>query len=199
MTKSKLKAKDIIMITLLSMINLIIFSLSSFLYILPITVLFTPVFFALTQGVVVFVIGYKVHKRGAFLLYCVIQSIFGGYLPYLFAYLASGIIGELILAKTGYGSSKGLTLSYIIMQILICIGSTVYPYVFAISKTLEMKSMRETGISDVTEKAGRLINSWGMLVFIAVVIVSAYIGALFGKKVVEKHFNKSREEMTDNG
>lgn len=197
MTKTKLKIKDIILITLLSLINIVIFELSAFLYILPITVLLMPVFFALTQGVVVFVIGNKVPKRGAFLLYCIIQSIFGGtYLPYLFAYLVSGIIGEIILAKTGYGSSKGRTLSYIIMQILICIGSTIYPYVFAIKKTLEMESMNVVGnTSDVVSKAGKLISSWGMFVLIAVVVVASYIGATFGKKVVEKHFNKKVEVM----
>ncbi len=192
MKTTRLKAKDIILITLLSIINLVIFSLSSFLYATPFTVLFMPIYFSLTQGIVVYVIGTKVPKRGAFLIYCLIQSILGGaYLPYLLAFVVSGMIGELIIAKFGYGESKGIVLSYIVLQVAACIGSTIYPYVFAIDSVLEMDKTEDSGnVGPVVQKAGEMIKSWGMIVLIVVVIVSAYIGIWFGKKITEKHFVK---------
>ena len=66
MNKTRLKAKDIITVTLLSLCNILIFSLGTFMYATPITIILTPVLYSLLQGTVFFVIGVKVRKRGAF-------------------------------------------------------------------------------------------------------------------------------------
>lgn len=67
MHKNKLKAKDIITVTLLSLCNILIFSIGTFMYATPITILLTPVLYSLLQGIVFYVIGVKVKKEERFL------------------------------------------------------------------------------------------------------------------------------------
>ena len=59
---NKLKIKDIITVVLLALINVVIFFASSVLYATPITIILMPVFFALLEGIVYFIIGTKVKK-----------------------------------------------------------------------------------------------------------------------------------------
>ena len=59
---NKLKVKDIITVVLLALINVVIFFASSVLYATPITIILMPVFFALLEGIVYFIIGTKVKK-----------------------------------------------------------------------------------------------------------------------------------------
>lgn len=66
MNKSRLKVKDIITVTLLSLCNILIFALGTLMYVTPITILLTPVLYSLLQGIVFFVIGVKVQKGGIF-------------------------------------------------------------------------------------------------------------------------------------
>ena len=198
MESNKLRTKDIITVVLLSLINIVIFASGTFLYATPVTLLLMPVYYALLEGMVVFTIGVKVKKRGAMLIYCAIQGIIGFYLPYTLTYILMGIISEIILSKTGYDNMKGLTVSYILQQVGLCFGSTVYPYVFAIKKTMEMMSVKESeNLKYVMEHAGSSIMNWGWIVLIIATALVAFVGSLMGKRVVRKHIMKSKGAYED--
>ena len=195
MNSKKLKTKDIITVVLMSLINIFIFGFSSLLYFNPFTILLMPVYFALAQGIVYFMLGVKVPKKGAMFLYCVLQAVITFNIPYIICYLIAGVLSELILAKTGYGTTKALTISYIVMQVLNCIGSTIYPYAITLNATLAR--LPESGGSvngEFIRQAGNMIQSWGSLILIVVVILTAWIGAFFGKKIMQKHLLKSKTE-----
>lgn len=181
----KLKVKDIITVVLLSLINVVIYFASSLLYLTPITIVLMPVFFSLLEGIVYFIIGTKIKKCGVFLIYSVVRSILGGYPPYIFLYIVSGIIAEIILKKTGYGSANGLTVSYIINQILAAIGSTIYPYVIA-AKAMEDNAVTD-GRQDNIFAASEMLQSWGWIALLAGIVVAAFIGAMIGRRIVRKH------------
>lgn len=189
---SKLKVKDIITVTLLSLINVVIFFISSLLYALPITIVLMPVFFSLLEGVVYFIIGTKIKKPGAMMIYSFVRGILGGYLPYIGLYLLSGVIAEIIMKKAGYGNLKGLTASYIITQVLAGIGSTIYPYAIA------AKSMAENSVSDGRQDAilaaSEMLGSWGAPLLLVGIIVAAFIGAMIGSKIVRKHITADSTE-----
>ncbi len=74
---NKLKVKDIITVVLLALINVVVFFASSLLYATPVTIILMPVFFALLEGVVYFIIGTKVKKPGAILIYSIVRAIMG--------------------------------------------------------------------------------------------------------------------------
>ena len=168
MNNGKLKVKDVITVTLLSLCNILIFSLGTFMYATPITILLTPVLYSLLQGVVFYVIGAKVKKRGAFIIYSFIQGIISFYPPYILMFILSGLIAELLLYKKGYGNLKYIGISYVIQQALASIGSVIYPYTIALNKTLDKMSEQEL-IGNIT-KAGKLISSWGALILLILVI-----------------------------
>ena len=192
MTNNKLKTKDILSVVLLSLVNIVIFGFGTFFYLTPITILLMPVFYSLFQGIVFFMLGVKVPKKGAILLYCVIQGVIGFNIPYILMFVLAGVLSEVILAKVGYASVKGLTVSYILMQLLACVGSTIYPYAITLEATLNNMSSSTGDLHIYIEEAGHMIQSWGSLVLVAVVILSAWVGALLGKRVSRKHL--MREE-----
>ena len=184
-TTNKLKIKDIITVVLLSLINVVIFFASSLLYATPITIILMPVFFALLEGVVYFIIGTKVKKPGAILIYSIVRAIMGGYLPYIILFILSGVIAGLILWKTSYGNGKALTVSYIINQVFAAFGSTIIPYAIA------AKAMADQAVSDGRQdnilKASEILRSWWSVALVAGVIVAAFIGAMIGRRIVKKH------------
>lgn len=192
MNTSRLKIKDIITVTLLSLINVVIFFISSFLYVLPITIVLMPIFFSLLEGVVYFIIGTKIKKPGAMMIYSFVRGILGGYLPYIGLYLLSGVIAEIIMRKAGYGNIKGLTACYVITQLLAGFGSTIIPYAIA------AQSMAENSVSDGRQDAilaaSEMLVSWGAPVLVAGIIITAFVGALIGAKIVKKHIAADNKE-----
>lgn len=195
--KDKLKTKDVITVVLLALINILVFGLSTFLYLTPITIVLMPVFFGLLEGIVFFIIGTKVRKRGAILIYCIVRGVIGVYLPYVALYLLSGVIAEIILWKTGYGSAKGLTLSFIILQVLAGLGSTIIPFTIAYESQLEMAKNAGDGRLDNIMKAASFVQGWGWVILILVIIAVSFVGAMIGKKVVKKHLAAVSEEKSE--
>lgn len=182
---SKLKIKDIITVVLLALINVVIFFASSLLYATPITIILMPVFFSLLEGVVYFIIGTKVKKPGAILICSIVRAIMGGYLPYIILFILSGVIAELLLWKIGYGNGKALTVSYIINQVFAAFGSTVIPYGIAAKAMADQ--MVTDGRQDNILAASKILQSWWSVALVAGVIITAFIGASIGKRVVKKH------------
>lgn len=191
----KLKVKDIITVVLLAMINVVIFFASSLLYVTPYTIMLMPIFFSLLEGIVYFIIGTKVKKPGAIMIYSIVRSILGGYLPYILLILAAGIIAELILWKAGYGNTRGLTVSYIINQLFAGLGSTIYPYVIAARAMADMAVT--DGRQDNIDAASRMLRSGGWIILLAGIIVAAAIGASIGKRVVRKHLAAVSQERKE--
>ena len=187
MNDNKLKTKDIITIVLMSMINIFIFGFSSLLYLNPFTILLMPVYFAITQGIVYFMLGVKVPKKGAFLIYSIIQAIVTFNIPYIICYLLAGVIAEMIMAKIGYGNLKAMTFAYIETQLFNCFGSTIYPYAITLDATLARMPADGGVNSAFIEQAGNMIASWGSLVLMIVTGLCALFGAWLGIKIVKKH------------
>lgn len=75
--RQKLKTRDIFTVVLLALINVVLFFASSLLYATPITIILMPIFFSLIEGIVFFIIGNKVQKCGAIMIYCVVRGILG--------------------------------------------------------------------------------------------------------------------------
>ena len=194
MKANKLKTKDMITVVLMSLINIFLFGFSSLLYFNPITILLMPVYFALVQGIVFFMLGVKVPKKGAMLLYCILQAVVTFNIPYILCYLVGGVLAEVVLAKMGYANLKALTWSYVIIQVMNCVGSTIYPYALTLNATLDRLPAEGGSVNgEFIRQAGTMIQSWGSLVLVAVVVVCALLGAFFGRKIVQKHLLRSAE------
>lgn len=194
MTNKKLKIKDIITITLLTLINVILFMAGSFLYVSPVSILAMPVIFALLEGIVFYVISIKVPKKGAFIIYCTLRGMMGFYLPYIILYILAGLIAELVMAKSGYRNLKGVCVSYIVTQIMGAIGGTVYPYVIAYKSFFsDTEAMKAQGANQNILAAANMIQSWKCLILLGLVAVAAFVGTLIAKTILKKHFMADKE------
>ncbi len=198
--QGKLKTKDIITIVLLTLINLVIYMLTSFMYLTPVTVLMMPIYLSLFNSIVFFILGTKVKKRGAIFIYCAIMGILGVYPPYIISYIVTGLIAELILSKTGYGSFKGLSISYIIIQISASFASTFYPYMLAMDSLLE--GMTEEQLSSAEQlsqtEAASMLTSGSFVIVFAAVVAAAFAGCFIGSRIVKKHLStmKNKSDTT---
>lgn len=188
MNTNKLNTRDIITITLLTLINVVIFYSSSILYLGAITVMLMPILLALSNSIVFFIIGTKVKKRGAIFLYCAILGILGSYLPWIIAYLVAGVIAEFILATIGYGKAKSLTISFIIIQVFAGFASTIYPYVIVAKQMFEGIDLNtlDEKTRNVYNASQTLISGASYIVVVGI-IVAALVGSFIGSKVVKKH------------
>lgn len=191
-----MRIKDIVTVTLLSLANYLVFMLCSIPAFLPVLLPFVPILYALAQGIIFFVIGTRVQKKGAFVIYGVIQGIFGFYIPYLVAYALAGLITEVILYKGGYGNPKALTISYMVTQFCAVMGSTIIPFYFALDATKQR--YEEKGVAFASPTAD-IIGSWLGIVIVFLVILGAFVGALIGKRILRKHFEKASMVTETNG
>ena len=68
-------------------------------------------------------------------------------------------------------------------------GGTFYPYVIAADSFFaNADEMLKTGeLNENVLEASKMISSWGSLVLLAAILLSSFIGALIGRKVVKKH------------
>lgn len=123
------------------------------------------------------------------LIYCAIRGILGGYLPYIICYILAGVIAELIMFKAGYGSRKGLTFSYVIIELLAAIGGTFYPYVIAADSFFrDADALVQSGEMNVhVVEAADMLHSWVCILLVAGIIVASFVGALIASRIVRKH------------
>ena len=190
-----MKVRDIITVTLLSLCSAVIFFAFSFLYVIPVFILLFPVFVSLVQGIFFMMIGIKVPKKGAILLYAIISGVAGMNLIYALGSIAAGIIGEVLLAKTGYGKMKTLVIIYVIMQVINAFTSTVYPYAIAFESTKEMIAKTGADIA-LYEKASQMLAGASIALILAATGAAVLLGAFIWKQNDEK---TRRKRITNGG
>ena len=66
------------------------------------------------------------------------------------------------------------------------LGSTIYPYVIAAKSMADMAVT--DGRQDNINAASNMLLSGGWAALLAGVVITAFIGAMIGRKIVRKHF-----------
>lgn len=187
--KQKLKAKDLVSIGLLSLLEVVLMYTTPLPFILnPYGLLITPLIHAVVLALVYFLIGAKVQKAGAILIFSTILGLSGMALYYIVSLIVAGIIGEMILKKTGYGDKKGLTIGYMVFAFLNAFALMI-PYMF-FAETTYANIVRIYG-AEYADKAIEVRTMPIMIVLLVVIIIAAFIGAYFSKKILKKHFEKA--------
>jgi energy-coupling factor transport system substrate-specific component len=182
----KMNTKDIITVTLLTLVNMVIYFVLGMTCVVPVMVLIYPSLIALTQGVVFMMIGTKVPKTGAFLIYSIVAGLLGFYLPYIICNILAGIITEILLCVGGYRDYKSLAVGYVLMQAAAVFGSTIYPYKIAFEDLLKQGTAEQ--IAD-KQKAIDLLTGPVPVFVVVCCLIFAVIGALIGIKIVKRHVN----------
>ena len=137
-----------------------------------------PAICALVGGPIYMLMVAKVHKRGAVIIPAlvvgIVWAVMGG-IPVLIAMAVAGVIGEAIVARTGYKSFSAIVVAYVIFVLAYHLGSTSYAWFF----------------TDFMEQVSSYPPEMVQQVIAVVQSPNGYLsfaGAFFGRAVLRKHF-----------
>lgn len=193
MNSSKLKAKDFITVGIFTAILIVVEFLCGMLgYIHPYIVASYVVMIPLVGAIPMMLFYTKIEKFGMItimsVLIAIIMFVLGmGYLgaPLI---VAAGVIADLIAKSGKYKSFKKTIISYGVFCLWIC--ANYFPVI--VTADSYRKDLLDGGYSaEYCDDLFRAINEKTIAVLLILCFVFGCIGAVIGKKVVKKHFEKA--------
>jgi energy-coupling factor transport system substrate-specific component len=193
MNSKKLVAKDFITVGIFTAILIVVEFLCGMLgYIHPYIVASYVVMIPLVGAIPMMLFYTKVEKFGMItimsVLIAIIMFVLGmGYLgaPLI---VAAGVIADLIAKSGNYKSFKKTIISYGVFCLWIC--ANYFPVI--VTADSYRKDLLDGGYSaDYCDDLFRAINEKTIAVLLILCFVFGCIGAVIGKKVVKKHFEKA--------
>ena len=193
MNSSKLKAKDFITVGIFTALLIVVEFLCGMLgYIHPYIVASYVVMIPLVGAIPMMLFYTKVEKFGMIslmsVLIAIIMFVLGmGYLgaPLI---VAAGVIADLIAKSGKYKSFKKTILSYGVFCLWIC--ANYFPVI--VTADSYRTDLLDGGYSaEYCDDLFRAINEKTIAVLLILCFVFGCIGAVIGKKVVKKHFEKA--------
>ena len=190
---NKLKAKDFITVGIFAAILFAVeFAFGMLGYIHPFIVAAYVVILPLASGIPMMLFYTKVEKFGMITIVSVLMAIimFIGGMGYLGAPLIiiSGLIADFIAKSGNYKSFKKTILSYGVFCLWIC--ANYFPVI--VTADSYRTDLLDGGYSaEYCDDLFRAINEKTIAVLLILCFVFGCIGAVIGKKVVKKHFEKA--------
>ncbi|MCR5100540.1 MAG: MptD family putative ECF transporter S component [Butyrivibrio sp.] len=187
----KMTVKDLITIGIFTVLYFVIFFISAMTGMVPIMAIFYPALIAFLAGIPCILFFTKVKKFGMVTIMATLSAVLLALMGYgymgIITGLILGLIADLILKSGQYKSSVKMIISYVVFsewvigtQLPMFIGGNAYAEAF-----------RETQGDAFVDELEKLI-SWGMCgIVIVTTLVAAIIGALIGKAVLRKHFERA--------
>lgn len=189
----KLKAKDFITIGIFAAILFVVeFAFGMLGYIHPYIVAAYVIILPLASGIPMMLFYTKVEKFGMITIVSVLMAIimFVGGMGYLGAPLiiTSGLVADLIARSGSYKSFKKTVISFGVFNLWIC--ANYFPIL--VTADSYRKDLVEGGYSaEYVNNLFAAINVKTIAVLVVLAFVFGCIGAVIGKKVVRKHFEKA--------
>lgn len=193
MNDKKLQAKDFITIGIFTALLFVVeFACGLLGFIHPYIVASYVVMIPIVGSIPMMLFYTKIEKFGMLSIMSVLLAIimFVTGMGYLGAPLiiASGVIADLIAKSGGYKSFKKTVISYGVFCLWIC--ANYFPVV--VSANSYRKNLLEGGYSaEYCDSLFRAINSKTIAVLLVLCFVFGCVGAVIGKAVVKKHFEKA--------
>jgi energy-coupling factor transport system substrate-specific component len=193
MNDKKLQAKDFITIGIFTALLFVVeFACGMLGFIHPYIVASFVVLIPLVGSIPMMLFYTKIEKFGMLSIMSVLLAIimFVTGMGYLGAPLiiASGVIADLIAKSGGYKSFKKTVISYGVFCLWIC--ANYFPVV--VSADSYRKNLIDGGYSvEYCDNLFRAINSKTIAVLLVLCFVFGCVGALIGKTIVKKHFEKA--------
>jgi energy-coupling factor transport system substrate-specific component len=193
MNDNKLKAKDFITVGIFTAILFAVeFACGMLGFIHPYIVASYVIMIPLVGAIPMMLFYTKIEKFGMLTMMSVLIAIimFVTGMGWLGAPLIiiSGVIADLIAKKGGYKSFKSTVVSYGVFCLWIC--ANYFPVI--VTAKSYRQSLLDGGYSaEYCDNLFRAINSRTIAILLILCLVFGMIGALLGKAVVRKHFEKA--------
>jgi len=189
---NKIEAKDLITLGIFTVIYFVIGAALSILVSIPIMVPFFPAVWALVNGTVFMLYSTKVEKFGLVTLMAVLTGLLVGLTGMGFwsvpTGLVFGLLGDLIMKKGNYKSFKHNLLGYSVFSIWT--SGSLIPWYFFAQETLAKYAAGGHG-TDYGTQVLSVPPWWSLLIFVGLNFICGLLGALIGKKIMKKHFEKA--------
>ena len=189
----KLKGKDLITIGIYTAIYFVINFAFMLAGMIPVMWVLMPALIALCTGIPYMMICNKVQKSGAIFIMGTITVLIyyatGQFTTVILVTFAIGcILAEVIRKITGFSSFKGNTLSFSCFSMGM-LGSPLPIWLF---KESFFKHISEVGMpADYIKTLNNFTSMFFLLVIIVITLIFSVLGALFAKKILNKHFKKA--------
>ena len=194
---NKIGAKDLITLGIFTVIYFVIGAALSLLVSIPIMVPFFPAVWALVNGTVFMLYSTKVEKFGLVTLMAVLTGLLVGLTGMGFWCVLTGLIfgllGDLIMKKGNYKSFKHNLIGYAVFSIWTS-GSLVPWYFFAQDTLNTLAKYAESGYAEYADYGTQVLAImpwWSLILFLGLNFICGILGAMIGKKIMKKHFEKA--------
>ncbi|MCR5104656.1 MAG: MptD family putative ECF transporter S component [Eubacterium sp.] len=187
----KMSVKDLITVGIFTVIYFVIFFICAMTGMIPIMAVFYPVLIALLAGIPCILFFTKVKKFGMITIMAVLSAILLWLMGYgymgIFTAAVFGLLADFLLKTGNYSSFPRMLIGYIVFSEWV-IGTQLPMFIGAKAYA---ESFREVQGDEFVDRLESLI-SWGMCgVVIVSVAVAAILGALLGRVVLKKHFERA--------
>lgn len=190
--KNKIESKDLITLGIFTVIYFVIGAALSLLVSIPIMVPFFPSVWAFVNGTVFMLYTTKVEKFGLITLMAILTGLLVGLTGMGFwcvpTGLVFGLLGDLIMKKGNYKSFKCNLIGYSVFSIWTS-GSLIPWFFFAqdmLAKYVESGYGTDYGMQVIS-----ITPLWSLIIFIGINFICGMLGAMIGKKIMRKHFEKA--------
>ena len=193
MNSNKLQAKDFINIGIFTALQFVVeFACAMLGFIHPYFVAALTILIPIVGAIPMMLFYTKIEKFGMLtimsVLLAIIMFVTGmGYLGAPLIILA-GVIADLIAKSGGYKSSKKTVISYAIFSLWVC--ANYFPVI--ITADSYRQDLLDGGYSaEYCDNLFGVVNSKTIAILVLVCFLCGIIGALIGKAIVRKHFEKA--------
>lgn len=191
MGANKLKAKDLINVGIYTAIYIVIFFVVGMLNAIPILYPALYLLIPLISGIPFMLFLTKTDKFGMVSIMSIICGAFWFLMGYtwtaLVGYAAFGIIADLVLKTGGYKMFKTNVVGYWLFSCGM-IGCQAPMWIMA---DTYMANIRTQMGDQYADQLLQYMPSWMGIAAIAIILAGSVLGALLGKKMLKKHFERA--------
>ncbi len=191
MKSNKLNAKDLINVGIYTAIYIVIFFVVGMLNAIPVLYPFLYVLIPLISGIPFMLFLTKTEKFGMVTIMSIICGLFWFLMGYtwtaIVGYVVFGIIADLVLRAGQYKSFKVDVIGYWLFSCGM-IGCQAPMWIMA---DTYMEGVRQSMGDQYASELAHYMPSWMAFAAIAIVFVGAFLGALLGRKMLKKHFERA--------
>lgn len=191
LTTKKLKVKDLILIGVFAIIYIIVMFAIGMMGIIPILFLIYPTILGILAGTIVMLFEAKVPKPGALFIFGMLAPLIMFFMGHTYVLplgsLVVMLIAELIRKSGNYQSLKKDMLACAVFNVWICFSLMQMLLMHERYKELTLSMME----GDYFYGLEALITWPNMLLVMLGALVGGYIGAIIGKKLLKKHFERA--------
>lgn len=188
---SKLEIKDLINVGVFGVLYFVIFYAVGMLQVIPIMYALSPLFLSIIGGIPLMLFITRVNKFGMLSLMGIIVSVLLFIMGVSYLTVITGIIfpiiGDCIMKLGDYKDFSKIALGSGAFS-LWCLGGFLPLWLFRD----EMLQMYNTAMgSEYAQAVAQLTPEWSLIVYLLAIIVGGIIGAIIGKSVLKKHFERA--------